>query len=174
MENWNQSHCSRNHLRCFHSHLLYFYRFKNPHFWSSTSEPRTLNCHWKKKKTFHFRLYFPFFIAVPLSFLILKLFHAVISNKQPAVERLKVPCVFLISRTFKMSEVLKWHLPAGSWWNLVNNGVFSSYRLMHTDQQLQCTLHIYLEGKKEVAVTLGSNVCSIKRIFLDQFQKGLN
>lgn len=56
----------------------------------------------------------------------------------------------------------------------MNNGVFSSYRLMHTDQQLQCTLHIYLEGKKEVAVTLGSNVCSIKRIILDQFQKGLN
>lgn len=55
MENWSRSHCSRKQLRCFHSHLSYFYKFKNPHSWSSNSEPRALNCHWKK--TFNFRLY---------------------------------------------------------------------------------------------------------------------
>lgn len=136
-------------------------------------ETKTLNCHWKKNP-FHFRLYYSFFIVFPLSFLILKLFHAGINNKQLAAERLKIPCVFLISLTFEMSEIFSQHFLACGWWNLVNDRVFSSYRLMHTGQLLQCTLHIYVKGKKEVAIPLGSNVCSIKRITLEQFQKGLN
>lgn len=117
MENWSQSHCSRNHLTWFHSHLLCVYGFKNSHLWSSTSETRTLNCHWKK--TSHFRLYYPFFIIFPLSFLILKIFHAVITNKQLAVERLKMSCIFLIWMTFQMSEIFNdifLQVVGGIWW----------------------------------------------------------
>lgn len=77
MEN-RRSSCNRKHFRCVHTLLLYVYRPKNPYFWRGTWELRTLNFHWKN--TFLFILYYPFFLVAPLSFLILKLFHAIFSN----------------------------------------------------------------------------------------------
>lgn len=51
----------------------------------------------------------------------------------------------------------------------MNNGGFSTYRLIYIDELLQCTLHIYIKGGGEVVMS-----ASVKRIILEQFQKGLN
>lgn len=42
---------------------------------------------------------------------------------------------------------------------------------MHIDQLLQCTLYIYLEGEKEVAITVGSNVCFHKNDYFGTIPK---